>query len=322
MVYSNSNSLQNFTAMSPFPCKPLFVKQYPTDLGVTYYLPLIIIVIIIGLSAAVLNGAFLFVVFKTRALQTIHNILLISLSISDFLTGVIVMPFHAIVLTLLIHQKFSCDVFWIWARFFDCVAVVSLLTLTLISFEKYLAIMHPLYYQQIMTKRKIVIMALEIWILGVIESSVLQVVSLSHPNIYKRILVYFPYVVFFFYIVIILIHVRVLKEIHKVRRTIAITNTYQNEHGTVRQNSKAAKMTVIIVAALTACYIPLNIIYILLTHDTNLGLSGKLELFMELTAHVVVLFNSTLNPIVYYARMSLVRQAFQRIFCGGELAYV
>ena len=320
MVNYNSNSSSGVTKTLVFPCKLVYFEQYPTNLGINHYEALIITVIVIGLMVVVSNGVFLFVVLKTRTLQTMHNMLLISLSINDFLTGVTVMPLFASTLVFLLHKEFHCDVFWAWAQSFYSVVIISFGTIVLVSFEKYLAIMHTFYFQRVITKRKIILFALIAWTIGIALPPITYAIGLPYPHIHQWFWLFWSYLGCLFYFAVVYCHARMFKEVMRVRRAIRAQSRWteqhleHNHHRVIRRHSKVAMTTAIVISALTVCYMPHYLLYIFSAPIHKSGLSGKSLLLLELITYIVILFNSVLNPIVYYIRMSSVRLAFKRIF--------
>ncbi|TRY94092.1 hypothetical protein DNTS_027321 [Danionella cerebrum] len=87
------------------------------------------------------NSAVVLVIIKHRQLRTVTNAFIMSLSLSDFLTAVLCLPFSFMML-------FSKDGKWMFGEpfciangFFNtCFGIISTLTMTLISFDRYYAI--------------------------------------------------------------------------------------------------------------------------------------------------------------------------------------
>ena len=318
---SNSSLLSSYNH-SPvslkFPCKLAFNAEHRVYLGAIYYILMATASIVIALITVASNGAFLFAAFSSRRLLTEHNILLISLALADFVTGLIVTPINATSLFFLMIKCYPCLLFWFWITSFNIVSVISYGTLTLISFEKYLAIIHTYYYQRTITKRKLAMMAVTVWASGISFPAVFHVIGQSYPSIRKSLMSYMPYFSLVFHIMILYCYGRIFLEIQRVRRRIAVENTFQsfqNDHAVIQQDSKAAKTMATVIGVLSICYLPLTIAYILWPQSEKGRVPNKLELMLKPVAAVTVLFNSAINPVIYYARMSSVRREFKRIFC-------
>ena len=248
---------------SKFPCKVVFNGEHPESLGINYYLPMIIAATIISLLTVISNGAFLFVASRSKRLQTVHNTLLISLSITDFFTGAAVTPIVAVSFTFLMDEKYPCVLFWFWLTLLSAASLISIFILALISFERYLAIMHTYYYERVVTKRKLIIMTLAVWTLGTALPLVGYFTRLISPKTARNVWSYLPCLSATLYVAIFYCYGRMFKEIQRVRRRISVENTYHNGHTALQQSSKTAKTMVLVIAALTLCYLPLMILYIL-----------------------------------------------------------
>ena len=310
-----SESSSSYSSVSvKLPCQIVFNAEYPIHLGVSYYLPLVIAIIMIGFITIVFNGAFLLVTIRNRRLQTLHNILLICLSITDFITGVVVTPISAMSYFFLMNEKYPCALYWISMILFDAVSITSFITLALISFEKYLAIMYSFCYERMMTKRKLLFMAVAVWIIGTIVTMISHLIGLSNPKLHRMLWLHVNYFGIIFYAAILYCYGRIFREIQQVKRRIAIENSFHSSQTTLRESSKAAITTAIVIGALTLCYLPSTIVYIQWPSNEKEHIKRGMEALMKLIAYVAVLLSSSLNPVIYYFRISLVRTEIKRIF--------
>ncbi|KAF6717652.1 putative G-protein coupled receptor 135 [Oryzias melastigma] len=87
------------------------------------------------------NAAVIIVIIKHRQLWTVTNAFIMSLSLSDFLTAVLCLPFSFVMLFSKDGVWMFGDAFCVANGFFNtCFGIVSTLTMTLISFDRYYAI--------------------------------------------------------------------------------------------------------------------------------------------------------------------------------------
>lgn len=115
--------------------------------------PLVFAFVIIGL-----NGWVLYLV-KTRAsLQSNMNLLLCSLALSDFLTGLISIPLH--VSCDIVRRTPICVASQLALRFTSVSTVTHLLAITV---DRHIGIKHALRYNALVTKTRVVITAVFIW---------------------------------------------------------------------------------------------------------------------------------------------------------------
>ena len=316
MSYHTFNSSSHYSVSSESLCKVILNSdEYLVNPGISSYLPIVIVVVIIAPVTLVSNGAFLLVTFKSQRLQIVHNILLISLSVTDFFTGAVVTPISAASFVFLMNKKYPCQLFWVWIISFNAVSITSFSTLALISFEKYLAIIHPFFYQRTITKTKLILMAIGVRLFATTFALAGDLIGLSYPVIRRLFWVYVPYLGLIFYIAIFYCYGRIFREIRRVRRRIiTVENTFKTDSTATRNNSNAAKTTLIVIGAITISYLPYITAYILWPSSETELTARKLESLLKLSATVIILFNSTLNPIIYCIRMSLVRKEFKHIF--------
>ncbi|XP_059813023.1 G-protein coupled receptor 135 [Hypanus sabinus] len=100
-----------------------------------------LLLLLIFLLSSLGNAAVIAVIVKHRQLRTVTNAFIMSLSLSDLLTALLCVPFSFIML-------FSQDGVWIFGDRFcvangffnSCFGIISTLTMTLISFDRYYAI--------------------------------------------------------------------------------------------------------------------------------------------------------------------------------------
>ncbi|GAV02296.1 hypothetical protein RvY_12885-1 [Ramazzottius varieornatus] len=127
------------------------------------------ILILLSLVTVVGNAMVMVAVCLVPKLQRPENLLIISLAIADELIGIVVMPVAAVyeVLEYFPFGSVVCNL-WISTDITACSA--SILSLCVISFDRYLVISRPLRYGPKRTVRCMVLSILSVWILSVIIS--------------------------------------------------------------------------------------------------------------------------------------------------------
>lgn len=121
----------------------------------------------ISLVAIVGNALVMFVVIYKRNMQTITNVFIANLALADVAIGIFTIPFqfHAALLQRWEFAEFMCKV----APFVKNLSVnVSILTLTVIAFDRYIAVMSPL---RAGIRKQVAILVLSvIWLVSMIFS--------------------------------------------------------------------------------------------------------------------------------------------------------
>ncbi|GMS98632.1 hypothetical protein PENTCL1PPCAC_20807, partial [Pristionchus entomophagus] len=107
-------------------------------------------------------GNLLVLCFKARVGRTNTTLLVWNLGLTDFLVGVIVLPLGAfhLIYRRWIFGAFLCQV-WVAADVTFCTC--SVVTICVISVDRYMAVTRPLRYKSIVTKSRVVIVMLIIW---------------------------------------------------------------------------------------------------------------------------------------------------------------
>lgn len=101
-------------------------------------------------------------VVRVRRLRVITNYFVVSLAIADILVAIMVMPFNASkqIAGRWLFNAIVCDV---WNSFDVYASTASILHLCCISIDRYYAIVRPLDYPMVMTKRRVAVMLALVW---------------------------------------------------------------------------------------------------------------------------------------------------------------
>ncbi|EYC01015.1 hypothetical protein Y032_0111g248 [Ancylostoma ceylanicum] len=147
----------------------------PTPLIVVCCIPVIIIILL------TVFGNLLVLFFKARVGRTNTTLLVWNLGLTDFLVGIIVLPLGAFHLAYRkwIFGRFLCRV-WVAADVTFCTC--SVVTICVISVDRYLAVTRPLRYKSLVTKTKVILVMIIIWTFS--SSILLTTVRWEQPQCY------------------------------------------------------------------------------------------------------------------------------------------
>ncbi|KAJ3614698.1 hypothetical protein NHX12_018269 [Muraenolepis orangiensis] len=142
-------------------CKHIEVDSKVIVVGV--FLAVFILVAIVGNILVILS------VLCNRQLQTVTNFFIVNLAVADLLLSIIVLPFSASleVLGCWLFGRVFCN---IWAAVDVLCCTASILSLCVISIDRYIGVKHCLKYPTIMTERKAVVILVVVWLSSMVIS--------------------------------------------------------------------------------------------------------------------------------------------------------
>ncbi|XP_028848068.1 G-protein coupled receptor 135 [Denticeps clupeoides] len=146
-----------------------------------------LLLLAIFLLSSVGNVVVVLVILKHRQLRTVTNAFILSLSLSDFLTAVLCLPFSFFMLFSQDGKWMFGDQFCIANGFFNtCFGIISTLTMTLIAFDRYYAIVRQ--PQEKISHRKAILLLVAVWTSAVFVSFpwYLLLGPFQHLEVHKR----------------------------------------------------------------------------------------------------------------------------------------
>ncbi|XP_049330964.1 trace amine-associated receptor 13c-like [Astyanax mexicanus] len=244
-----------------------------------------------------------------KQLHTPTNMLILSLAVSDFLVGAIVIP---VSLTWMIE---SC---WIFSAVF-CVCFIlvsyfltntSIFNVALIAFDRYFALSNPFLYTDRVSVSTMCIVVLCNWFILLLYNITLQYFNGYYANLtvcpghcflvldeiwsLVDLLLIFALPCSVIIILYGLVFVIVKKHATAIRELNTVTNTQTTKHMTdsMKSERKAAKNLGILVSVFLACLFP-YFIY------TVLGNIIEIEIGPFQKVLMLVYLNSAINPVIY-----------------------
>ncbi|KAM9357158.1 trace amine-associated receptor 13c-like [Symphorus nematophorus] len=257
----------------------------------------------ISLLTAALNLLVIISISHFRRLHTTTNLVLLSLAVSDFLVGLVVMPAEIILAeTCWFLGDLVCAVYYLLPFI---IILSSAACMVLISVDRYVAICYPLHYPTKVTLKTVQIFICLCWIYALFVSVILLFEHLKQPGRYNS--CYGECVVnisgdvdlvFSFIIpisIIIALYMRVfVVAVSQARamRSHIIAVTPQCTQTAKRSELKAARTLGIVVAVFLMCYCPY---YCLALTGGKILIGSTAEALMSFLMY----FNSCLNPVIY-----------------------
>ncbi|XP_045912890.1 trace amine-associated receptor 13c-like [Micropterus dolomieu] len=259
----------------------------------------------ISLLTAALNLLVIISISHFRQLHTPTNLLLLSLAVSDFLVGLLVMPFQ-ILLTepCWLLGDLLCPLYY-FINF--TILGASVVNMVLISVDRYVAICDPLHYPTKITTERVQIWVFLCWGYSVFYSIMFLYDNLKQPGKYNSCygecvinIIGAVDLIFSFIIpisAIIILYVRVfavaVSQARAMRSHITAVTLKSSATVTVKKSElKGARTLGVVVAVFLMCYCPYYCVS-LSGYDLVMGSST------DILSGFLIFFNSCLNPVIY-----------------------
>ena len=295
-------------------CNVFFVTYYWTQpaVGVHFYTNVALIVISIStvLFGIIANVLIIISYLKNYRLRTLSNIPLLSLAFADLLVTSVVKPLHVTRLIMEIYGKHDCNL-WSLKRLSSYFSSgVSLLSVTVISVERFITLAYPLRYRIYLTKTRMNTAIAVIWIVtfvlvmtytGLIPYTVLRAIGTSTVILCTSTLL------------VIWIWVYKLLRNHKKRITTDHRPSCSSKYETRQQIFKNTRTSGVIVTGLVVSYLPLVLMlgYYWLEQKSFTGIY-----LVTPWGETFVLAHSLFNPLYVFWRKREFRQTVRNIILG------
>ncbi|XP_078384861.1 melanopsin-B-like [Oculina patagonica] len=244
---------------------------------------------------------------------------LIGLAIVDLLTGLVQEPIYATCFMFSYYQHPSmakCKPYMEFAYYFATFSItVSLIIVFAFTVTQYIVVASPLKYGRLVTKKKVLISVMLIYVYSAIFSC-LTLMGVSE-KVHEAITLFLhSYAVVLVTIVFyILLH-------YTMKRKMAAANSLQNE-STSRQGSKHTevqrnfvRLNVILLIVLIVCFVPTMIMMtIRLYMGDYLNPSAVPVLIANLMTDNLHYLKFLLDPFVYAWRMPKYRESLSKVVC-------
>ena len=268
------------------------------------------------------NGFVIFLVGKSRRLHSSANWFVLSLAVADFIVGIAIFPssYFCNKYSTACNTRVYMALFW----FFLHSSVTNLCALTL---DRYIAIVHPLKYNISMTERHPAMVILIAWLIPFVISlsllvGVYAITSDTALNVLRLIGVSAFDIVccalLFYAVVRILVVARTQSrqqaaielQVHSLHLSTLSTET-SNSRG--RKKHSTAPFIIAIVAFFVGCYVVVNCLLLCITFSCR-NVSNKAGQTIDL----LLVLNSSVNPLVYAILKKDIRIEMNNLICGGN----
>ena len=252
------------------------------------------------------NATVLLALSKVSAIHPASKLLFRTLAATDFCVGVISQPLSIVSLMSQAHGQFNVCRYASTVRFLTShvLCMVSLLSSAATNLDRLLALSLRLRYRQFVTLKRMYVIVTAFWVLS-IAFSVMSLIS-------ERITIWFFTVVLSSCLIISGIsYAKIFRILHHNQTQVNGLAVCQMQPNPVRTpNVEVYKRTVSTILwvqiGLVVCYVPYIVIGLILRKNQTV----PIVLAWRCTG-TLLLFNSSLNPVLYCWKMSSLRRAMK-----------
>ena len=269
------------------------------------------------------NALILYLFFKYERLRIPSNILLGSLCVTDFLTGLVVVPTIAARRITEAYGRGICSIRIICAYFSYLCVITSIVTVGLISIDRYFAIALPFRYLRLANNRSYAIVITIEWLILSAYSLLPFLRVLTGSDFFKIAFSLMGFIIIMFLVIYAKISRIVESHRRKIRPSVGPTTATKlssvapasHLHSSsrsmeLRVESKRAHTIAIVVFVTVIFYSPLAVIFVLR------GIYGDTYVLVNIAdpwADLIVFINSMVNPIIYCLRTKEIRDAAVKV---------
>ena len=291
-------------------CEEVLFKFYAKAEHVdSVYIAMCILNGLLTFTAIFGNAAIIFALQKASSIPTTAKILMQSLAVTDLSSGFFTHPLYIAVVAR-IRQSHECKhVQEVLMAFFVISTVlvsVSLQTVTLIGIDRFLSITLHLRYNQLVTPKRIIAVVASAWVFSL---SIVFVVVFIEIRVGAIVLLVFCYVGMLS-LCIANFKVYSVARRHQaiIQSQAQVTAHHLSDTTNSARNVNLAVKVLYVFVVFLFCNLPYFIILtVLLISGPNVVLQGAIQF-----STVLVMLNSSLNPVVFGLKMKEIRQIIKR----------
>ena len=262
------------------------------------------IILIMAVPTALINLSMLIAIGSLTERRKPCELLLISLATTDLIVGFYSMPAFFLTFRYISEEKNPCFFAQYSYPTLLVLSSVSLITVSIIAWERYISIFHPYYHMLKLSSRKLLIFIFLSWIIPILA------MVLSYTLRIATIFRLFGYVVTLVgAIANLLAYSRIIAKARRVRAQI---HSEQSRYGHVVIRARDKNLVYIgglITFSILICYTPAGAVMFL----TSFGYNTKKYRQALCWAWRLMMMNSLLNPIITCCFCSYIRAKVLRI---------
>ncbi|GLD68299.1 trace amine-associated receptor 4-like protein [Lates japonicus] len=276
-----------------------------------------ILLFFISVLTVILNLLVIISISHYRQLHSPTNLILLSLSVSDFFVGLLVIPIETVMrVTCWVLGDLMCALYFLLPYI---VIPASVLSMMLVSVDRYVVVCDPMRYPSRITDKVVSVSVCLCWIYSFLYGIFISHDHLKQPGQYNScygecvvcIVGQVDLVAFIISITIIVVlymgvFVVAVSQARAMRSHAAAVTVQNSMILTKKSELKAARTLGVVVAVFLICFCPYHIVCVT---SGNILVGSPIEAFMSF----LVYFNSCLNPVIYAFFYPWFRKAVKHI---------
>ena len=285
-----------------------FFIEYPTQATLISQSSACAAITLLIIPTVMLNGLSVVVILKRPQLKEKISYFLIMLqSITDLVVGLVTLPSLSYICISEIVGPVTCVPHVLLLRTMFSPYFLSIWILTTMTVERYIGVLHPLRHRILVTKKRIMIFAL----CGAVLMPVLTAVTFLHDYLFEKL---FSIYLFIFIFVATFIYTKIFLAIRN-RNTHA--NFVENTASETRKKDKRiilkeiqlVKSCFLVAACFFLCLFASSIVNVI-------NLERRDLIMVRPWVTIPLLFNSSLNSLIFFWCRPLLRNEAWKVFKG------
>ena len=265
---------------------------------------------VFSLTATVANLLVLAAIRRTPSLHSPSNTLLFGLALADLGVGLLVHPlyFSLMIGKVIRNESVFCEAGIAVEVIANALCIISLLTVTAVGLDRYLALRLHLRYRELITIKRVIIIIGIIWLIGTFSGSL----WLYEPEMVKGNVMIIIVVCLF---AATFSYVQIYRAVSRVIHTeLTLKSAVERNEDICEQTANMASFkshafsTFLVYCLIIVCYLPYFCVVFVITLT---GPSIPKRFSYDVTA-ILVFINSSLNPLVYCWRLRDIRNAVRK----------
>ena len=260
---------------------------------------------------------------KCLSLQSFSEQFIFSLALSDIMVAASVLPFDIVYWIAFPRWPLGENVCNLWNALFFLFLTASVLNLTSISIDRFLAVVYPLRYSIWVTPNLVKLMIASVWV----YSSAIAVLIFfllnppeGEPYSFDLNPLFHGFLlignVIFPFTIMIILYSKIYIIARRHARRAGITSSPTRRTNSFARELKLAKTLGIVMLCFVICWLPFETINVVILVD-----KGVTTCVVEITDTVacwLAYLHSSFNPLVYAFASSEFRRAFRKLLCKRE----